>query len=74
MSWLAAFLTAFGLFLNARKHMACWPVWLAGDAVWLVYGGSTRQWAIVALQLGFLGMNSYGWHQWRKDARKNADL
>lgn len=64
MDWIASALTFVGLFLNGRKNIACWPVWIVGDVLWLVYGVGRGEWAIVLLNASFLALNSFGWYQW----------
>jgi len=39
LGYLAAFVSLMGIILNARKIMACWPIWLLSNVMWITYSG-----------------------------------
>ena len=64
MDWIASFLTFTGLLLNIAKRNSCWPVWIASNVAWLIFGFISRQWPIVFVNGTFLFANTYGWMKW----------
>lgn len=69
MSYLAATLTMLGLVLNARHNIACWAIWLASNAVWITYLTPKGEYALVMQNIVFVGLNIYGWRQWRQQRK-----
>lgn len=61
---IAAILTAGGLVLSAQKQIACWPVWVLGNVLWIIFAVNTRQWPMLALNVFFLGLNVWGFIKW----------
>ena len=64
---LAALLSAAGVWLTAKRQMACWPVSLVAA---LMYGWvffTAQLYADAALQAVFCGCLLYGWWQWKAD-------
>ncbi|GAN91427.1 transporter of nicotinamide mononucleotide PnuC [Gluconobacter frateurii M-2] len=64
---LAALLSAAGVWLTAKRQLACWPVSLVAA---LLYGWvffTARLYADAALQAVFCGCLLYGWWQWKTD-------
>lgn len=68
VSWIAVTLSLVGIFLNARKNILCWPVWVASNVLWLIVSAvpnlnvpQTILWA------SFLVANFYGWINWIGD-------
>jgi nicotinamide riboside transporter PnuC len=66
MDWIASLLTLIGLLLNAKKSLLCWPVWVAGNVLWVAFGAGTGQVPILLLNLAFIVANGYGWRQWSR--------
>lgn len=69
IGWTAMLLSFTGIYMNARKNIWCWPVWLVSNAFWLVLGLHYRDSAIIIANFGFATGNSYGWVQWAKARR-----
>lgn len=68
MGWIASVLTFVGLLLNARQVRASWLLWLFGNALWITHAWG-KDHSIVALNVGFVFVNLYGYYSWRsKDA------
>jgi nicotinamide mononucleotide transporter len=66
ISWIAMFLSLFGVVLNARKNIWCWPVWIISNFVWAAYNYQTRQLAPLVLVVVLCGANIFGWRSWSK--------
>ena len=75
MEWLlilgyaAAAVSLAGIFLNAKKIMACWPIWLVSNIMWITYSGIEGDLPSIILWSTFSLFNIYGWIQWRKDRK-----
>lgn len=70
MSYLASLITLLGVWLNARKLIWCWPVWIVGNVVWVIAYIPRHDWAVVLLDLVMVAANVAGWRQWRKDEHR----
>ena len=66
MNWIAVALQFVGVFLNARKHALCWPVWFTASGILAILAAGRGDWSLVVLFGGFEIANVYGWLQWRK--------
>ncbi|HEU4670350.1 MAG TPA: nicotinamide riboside transporter PnuC [Dyella sp.] len=70
MSWVeltGAVISAWAVWLTARRRPLCWPVGLASV---LVYGWifiDARLYSDALLQLAFAGLIVYGWQRWRRN-------
>ena len=68
IAWIATALSITGIFLNAKKHIGCWPVWITANILWAYHSifeiPETSQ---LVLWLVFIISNIYGWIEWRKD-------
>lgn len=67
LSWIATSLSLLGCFLNARKKIACWPIWVTANFVWIYYTVFVNvQPAQTMLWVVFQGFNFYGWYNWHR--------
>lgn len=66
MDWIAVLFSLGGLFLNAKKIIWCWPLWLVSNVFWIAYALGTKQLSIVITQAVFAAANWYAWKQWKK--------
>ena len=57
-----------GILLNAKKKIACWPVWLVSNVGWIVYSLIQKDIPQLILWITFSAFNVYGWIQWKKDS------
>lgn len=67
VEWTAALLSLVGIFLNAKKNIWCWPVWIASNFCWIAYSLYTQEWAVLITFGGFFLGNLYGWREWHGD-------
>lgn len=69
MAWIelaGALISAWAVWLTARRRPLCWPVGLLSV---LVYGGifiDARLYSDALLQLAFAALIVYGWRRWRR--------
>ncbi len=70
IGWIATALSLFGIFLNAKGILWCWPVWLASNVFWLALGVSYGDPSMIASQFCFAGLNVYGWRNWHLTNKK----
>ena len=66
IAWIASSLSLFGIILNAKKNIWCWPVWTFSNFFWIYHTINVQEWAAFTTWVVFLGANIYGWIQWRK--------
>ena len=65
--WIATIFSLIGIVFNAKRSIWCWPTWLVGSIVWVLYylfGTDKIQWASVILWSTFICANLYGWWNW----------
>ncbi|GBQ98834.1 nicotinamide riboside transporter PnuC [Gluconobacter cerinus] len=70
---IAALLSAIGVWLTARRTMACWPLSLLAA---LLYGWvffKAHLYADACLQAVFCGCLLYGWWRWMKDGAQGDE-
>ena len=65
VEFVGVVVTAFGVWLLARRSMWCWPVNIVGVAIysWIFY--NAKLYSDMLLQVFYLGANIYGWFQWK---------
>jgi nicotinamide riboside transporter PnuC len=66
LEYIGLFCTVLGMYLNGRKFMSCWAVWIIGDALWIIAYLPRHDWAIIATNVIFVGLNIWGWRAWSK--------
>ena len=69
LDWIGVVLNVWGVYLNAKKNIWCWFLWIIGNGVWIVYWWPKREWAVITITVIYLGMNFYGYREWKKDRR-----
>jgi len=70
LSYILMVISIFGLFLNARKNILCWPIWLISSVLWVVYFIHLQEHASIIMWIVYTGFNIYGWFAWKK-AKQN---
>jgi nicotinamide mononucleotide transporter len=66
LEWCAVVITAFGVWLMARRHMACWPVGFVGVVLYFWIFFQSKLYSDMLLQVFFAASIVYGWLQWRR--------
>jgi len=69
LGWIATLISIIGIFLNARKNMLCWPIWLVSNVLWVTYFALLGDPPSIILWIVFSIFNVYGWVQWSKDKK-----
>jgi nicotinamide mononucleotide transporter len=68
MTWLVAIASLLGTWLNVRRHVGCFWIWSATNAVWSTtcfrHGLSAQGW----LHLVYLGLAIWGIRRWSRHA------
>jgi len=67
MDWTACFFSCLGLFLNAKKKIISWWVWIVSNIIWIIYGLKTFQYPLIVLQIVNIVINFYGLKEWNKN-------
>lgn len=65
-------LSVLGLFLNAKKNILCWPLWILGNITWIWYFIPNEIPALILNGVFFL-VNIYGWIEWSKNGQAVED-
>ena len=73
--WGTALASLVAVWLNIRKHAACFAIWAVTNAVWTVVDYLHGIHAQAALQLTFFGLSIYGLTKWtrRRNGREEND-
>lgn len=72
--WLGAIslvLAVYGVWLNNRRDVRCFPVWLVGTAISFglhlhAYAGGAAMGSLALRDACFLVLNVDGWRRWRR--------
>ena len=66
ISYVAALFSLTGIWLNIRKNIFCWFMFMCSDSLWLTYSVLTKQWALSITHIIFMIANIYGFLIWSK--------
>ncbi len=66
LTWVAAVASLVGVWLNIRKHIACFWIWSVTNAVWVYVDLKHGIGAQAALQLAYFGLAVYGIAAWSR--------
>lgn len=67
MTWvefIGALLSAWGVWLTAKRQPWCWPIGLLSVLVYVWIFVDARLYSDALLQIAFAGLIIYGWHRW----------
>ncbi len=64
---IAALVSAWGVWLTARRRPWCWPVGLASVVIYTWVFIDAKLYSDALLQMGFAGLILYGWHRWLRN-------
>lgn len=65
-TWTMACFSVAGAFLNSRQNKYGFLIWGVCNIFWLLIDFAYGIYAQSALYFVFLGLNVYGWNQWKK--------
>ncbi len=66
LTWITAIAALIGVWLNIRKHVACFWIWSATNAAWVYVDLSHGIFAQAALQAAYVALAVYGIFQWSR--------
>ena len=66
LGWIGALTVLFGYYLNAKKVMSSWLIWLLGNALVAVYSFHLSAYPTAFMSIVIMVMNIYGYFQWKK--------
>lgn len=73
LSFILAGLSITGLWLNAKKNILCWPIWLVSSILWAVYFIHQADVASSIMWLVYTSFNIFGWFSWHRDNEKKVE-
>jgi nicotinamide mononucleotide transporter len=62
------------VWLTIRQHIWCWPVGILNVVLFLVLFYHTRLYADMGLQVVYIFLQIYGWHQWLRGGPQRSTL
>lgn len=69
-----ALITWIGIWLTARRRLACWPVVLAADFLYLAVFYNAKLFSDALLQCFFVAFTLYGWWHWWQGVREEGEV
>jgi nicotinamide mononucleotide transporter len=76
-NWLeiaGTIVTLIGIWLTTQRLLACWPVVLAADVIYLVVFFRARLYSDALLQVFFIAFTLYGWWHWWRGVREEGEV
>jgi nicotinamide mononucleotide transporter len=62
------------VWLTVKQNNWCWPIGSASNALFAVIFFREKLYADMVLQLIYIGLNAYGWYEWRFGGQNKASL
>lgn len=66
--------TVVGIWLTTRRLLACWPIVLAADLLYLAVFFRARLFSDALLQVFFVAFTLYGWWHWWRGVREEGEV
>ncbi len=70
--WITAAASLLGVWLNIHRHVACFWIWSATNAVWAFADVTHGLLPQAALQVVYFGLSVYGIVKWRSNGQEAA--
>ena len=70
--WITAVASLVAVWINIQRHVACFFIWAATNAVWAWADAVHGLMPQAALQIVYLGLSVYGIAKWRDHGAKAA--
>ena len=67
IGWIGFLFIIYGYYLNSKRYIYCFHVWGFGNILLLLYAILINSFPIFFMSMFVLGMNIYGWIQWKKN-------
>ncbi|MBC8346304.1 MAG: nicotinamide mononucleotide transporter [Candidatus Marinimicrobia bacterium] len=68
LGWVATALLLIGYYLNAKKHLYSWLVWLLGNSIMMIYAILIQSYSVAFLSIVLVFLNIFGFITWRKQS------
>lgn len=65
--WLTSIAALIGVWLNIRRHVACFYIWTYTNSVWLFVDLAHEIYAQAALQLAYVFLSFVGIWEWSQN-------
>ncbi|MGA3080535.1 MAG: nicotinamide riboside transporter PnuC [Terracidiphilus sp.] len=66
--------TVLGIALTTSRKLACWPVVLVSDVIYLIVFYRAQLYSDALLQVFFLAFTLYGWWYWWRGVREDGEV
>ena len=66
IGWIATLLLLLGYYLNAKKKIISWVIWITGNSVMLLYAWQIESSSVAFLSAVLILLNIYGYYSWKK--------
>tara|TARA_Y100000310_G_scaffold343125_1_gene449331 strand:- start:3433 stop:3657 length:225 start_codon:yes stop_codon:yes gene_type:complete len=70
LGWIATGFLLIGYFLNAKKHIVSWLLWIIGNSLMFGYAILIQSYSVAFLSIVLIIINIYGYYSWRKDTNE----
>ena len=67
LGWVATITLLVGYYLNAKKMICSWIVWLHGNGVMLIYALAISSYSVAFLSIALMLLNVYGYISWKQN-------
>lgn len=67
LAWITAIASLVGVWLNIRRHVACFWIWTGTNVIWTVIDLQAGIYAQATLQAVYVGLALYGLWSWSQD-------
>ena len=67
VGWIATILLLIGYYLNAKKIIWSWVVWVHGNSAMLVYALVIHSYSVAFLSIALILLNMYGYMSWKQN-------
>ncbi len=64
VGWVGFLLILFGYYLNAKKSIYCFLLWIIGNSIYFIYGFIIDALPVMAMSIFILIINIYGYYSW----------
>jgi nicotinamide mononucleotide transporter len=74
IEWVAAIAGAISVYLSARENILSWPTAIVNVTLYIVVFSKSGLYSDMGLQVVYLVLSIYGWHQWLHGGEQRAKL
>lgn len=74
LEWIAAIAGAVSVYLSARENIWSWPTGIVNVGLYIIVFERTGLYSDMGLQVVFLILSIYGWHQWLYGGKNRTEL